>query len=152
MPASRTSSHPVLTVLLCLGVVSTFLTALGLGWAQVYLQFFGETADRGDYAIAMGVFATGAALLVLAAPITYLFRLSWTPTVVALVGAVVLAGLAIAAAGQQDAAQPSGFGDDSWTAGIGMLAMVPWCWARPGLLIGALLTALCTTDEEPQRP
>lgn len=151
MPASRTGAHAVLTVLLWLGIVSTFLTALGLGWAQVYLQFFGETADRGDYATAVGVYATGAAVLVLAVPVAYLFRLSWTPALVALAGAVVLAVLSTAAAGQGAAAQPSGFGDDSWTAGIGMLAMWPWCWTLPGLLIGALLTALFTTDQDHQR-
>jgi hypothetical protein len=144
--SSGTGSRLALTLLLCLATGATFLTALAFGWLQVYFHLFGEQADRADYATAVGVLGTGAALLALAVPVTYLFRLPWAPAVLACCGALVLVLLAVAAAGQMDAAQPSEFGNDSWTAGIGTLLIVPWCWSMPALTLGAVITALCAPD------
>ncbi|HET7432816.1 MAG TPA: hypothetical protein VFJ89_15005 [Nocardioides sp.] len=144
--STRTPSAPqlALTSVLVLGAVSTLFTALGLSWAQVYLQFFGEQADRSDYGAAAGVLGAGAVLLLLAIPVSSLFGLPWTPAVLAGAGAVILAVAAVSTAGQMGAAEPGVSDAHLWREGAMTLMSAPWCWILPALLVAGLVTACCT--------
>jgi hypothetical protein len=112
----------------------------------VSFQLFGEQADRGDYAIATGVYGTGAALLLLTPLIGHLFRLSVLPGLLGLLGAALLGALSISSADHLAGAAPSGYGDDSWTGGIAELASVPWIWALPALLLVGVVIRLQLPD------
>jgi hypothetical protein len=132
----------LLTVGLVVPTVATFLTALALGWFQVSFQLFGEQADRSDYAMAAGIYGTGAAMLLLAPAIGYLFRLSMLPGLLGLLGAGVLAVLSMSSADRMAGAERSVVDDSPWTAGLTLMATIPWNWILPALLVVGLVVRL----------
>jgi hypothetical protein len=151
------STHQGSRILLTLGLVvpavATFLTALVLGWFQVSFQLFGEQADRGDYAMAAGIYGTGATMLLLAPAIGYLFRLSALPGLLGLLGAGVLAALSISSADHMSGAEPSFVDDTPWTSGLTLMATIPWNWVLPALLVVGLAIRVRTPERmAPERP
>jgi hypothetical protein len=151
------STHQGSRILLTLGLViptvATFLTALVLGWFQVSFQLFGEQADRGDYAMAAGIYGTGAAMLLLAPAVGYLFRLSVLPGLLGLLGAGVLAALSISSADHLSGAGPSLADHTPWTSGLTLMATIPWDWGLPALLVVGLTIRLHAPGHmAPERP
>lgn len=132
-------SRTLLTVGLWLAVVATFLTTVALAWFQVSFQLFGVDADRGDYSMAAGMYGFGAVLLALAPAAAVLHRVPLGSSVAAAAGFAVLVLLAAHAADQAAAIPVDSIGDDPWSEGTMFLALVPWVWALPILvLVGAL--------------
>jgi hypothetical protein len=133
-------SRMMLTAVLWLSVVATFLTTLGLAWYQVSFKLFGVEASRGDYAMAAGIYGFGALLLALTPAVAMLFRL---PLGSSLASAAAFAVLVLLAshAGDQATAIPAGSVDDaSWSEGTLFLALLPWVWALPVLALVGLVT------------
>ena len=133
-------SRLLLTVVLWLSVAATFPTAVALGWFQVSFQLFGVDADRGDYAMAAGIYGFGAFLLALAPAAAVLFRLPLGSSVAAAAGFAVLVLLAAHAADQAAAIPAGSAGDEPWSEGVMFLALVPWVWVLPVLVLAGLLT------------
>jgi hypothetical protein len=132
-------SRSLLTVGLWVAVVATFLTTVAFAWFQVSFQLFGVDADRGDYSMAAGMYGFGALLLALTPVAAVLHRLPLGSSVAAAAGFAVLVLLAAHAADQAAAIPVDSIGDDPWSEGTMFLAMVPWVWALPLLvLVGAL--------------
>jgi hypothetical protein len=135
-------SRLVLTVVLWLSVAATSLTAAGLGWFQVSFQLFGVDAGRGDYAMAAGIYGFGAFLLALTPAVALLFRLPLGSSLAAAAGLAVLMLLAAHAADRAAAIPAGSVGDEPWTEGAMFLALVPWVWVSPVLVLAGLLTGV----------
>jgi hypothetical protein len=133
-------SHVVLSVLLWISVLATFVTALGTGWFQVYFQLFGEVADRADYTAAVGIYALGAGLLALAPMVAALFRLGIWCSLTSLAGSLVLVALAVDAHRHAAAMAAGSLSSASWREALPLFAAFPWVWSLPALLLGAVLT------------
>ncbi len=125
--------------MLAVGALSATVTTLGLAWLNVWLQFFGETADRGDYAVASGVTAGGLGFLALASVAAWLAAAPrwlhvwcWASTVVLLL--VTLSCANGAGNRELDAAS----NHETFGSGVETAMMMPWNW----LVVAALLAAL----------
>ena len=128
-----------IVVLLALGAVSTTVTVLGLAWLSVWFQLFGETADRGDYAVAAGVSAGGAVFSALASLAARLCRAPRWLTVWCWVSTGLLVVVAIACrsnAGDTDLDPASSY--DTVGSGFTTTLQMPWCW----LVVAALVAAV----------
>ncbi len=126
-------------VLLALGALGATVTVLGLAWLTVWFQLFGETADRGDYAVASGVTAGGVVFLALAAAAAHLTRaplwLRWW----CWLGLVVMAVTAATCHSQaSDPDLDAAASYDTFGSGFQTTLMMPWNW----LVVAALLAAL----------
>jgi hypothetical protein len=130
----------VLTAVLWLSVAATLLTAVALGWFQVSFQLFGVDADRGDFAMAAGIYGLGAVLLALAPVAAALFRLPFGSSVAAAAGFAILVFLAAHAADRAAAIPAGSVGDEPWSEGAMFLALVPWVWVLPVLVLAGVLT------------
>jgi len=132
-------NRTVLTVLLWVCVLATFLTTLAVAWYQVSFQLFGDVADHGDYAMAAGIYGFGAFLLALTPAVAALHRLPLGSSVAAAVGFLVLVILAGHAADLASVTSSRSVADESWPAGAVFLALFPWVWALPIMtLVGAV--------------
>ena len=138
---SRADRYSSLWILLPLGfgVLATTLTVAGLAWLNVYLQFFGERADRGDYAVAAGITAGGCGLLALAAVAAWLVRgplwfqaACWVLTGVMLVSWVTCLG------SSHDSSLDPADSYDTFGGGLQDTLQMPWNW----VIIATFLVAL----------
>jgi hypothetical protein len=132
-------NRSLLTALVWISAVTTFLTTLAVAWYQVSFQLFGDVADHGDYAMAAGIYGFGAFLLALTPAVAALHRLPLGSSVAAAAGFLVLVTLAGHAAHLASVTSSRSVADESWPAGAVLLAVFPWVWALPVLtLVGAV--------------
>jgi hypothetical protein len=138
---SRADRYASLWIMLPLGfgVLSTTVTVLGYAWLSVWLQFFGERADRGDYAEAAGVLAGGLGFLALATATAWLANgPRWLQVGCwALTGVMLVVMVGCLGSSHDSSLEPADsyntFGDGLRTA----LSM-PWSW----VIVAAFLAAL----------
>jgi hypothetical protein len=143
-PAHASPRHDgnrtVLTALLWISVVATFLTAVAVAWYQVSFQLFGDVADHGDYAMAAGMYGFGAFLLALTPVVAALRLLPLGSSVAAAAGFFVLVTLSGHAAHLASVTSSRSVADESWPAGTVFLALFPWVWALPVMTLVAAVT------------
>jgi hypothetical protein len=128
-------------VALSVGAISATVSILFAGWFIVWFQLFGDQPDRGDYAMASGLYAGGLLWLGIGSLAAWLAGaprwLSWWCW-----GATALFAIFWLSASQNggDAeAQPASSGTDTFANGLqSALLFMPWCW----LVIVALVLAL----------
>ncbi|MGI8900808.1 MAG: hypothetical protein ACR2HA_07720 [Nocardioides sp.] len=106
----------------------TFLNGVVVGYGSIWLQFFGEQADREDYLMSFGGYA--AAALVLLIGLFSLVRLGtaqWAVAGVAVLTAL-LAVLAISSLTHGLALSEEHSPYQHWWDGAGGVVFLPWAW------------------------
>ena len=128
-------------VALSLGAISATVSILFAGWFMVWFQLFGEQADRGDYAVASGLYAGGLLWLGIASLAAWLAGaprwLSWWCWGATGLFAILL--LSASQSARDPETQPATTGTDTFANGLeSALLFMPWSW----LVIVALVLAL----------
>ena len=140
--ADRPASLWIL-LLLGFGVLSTTVTVLGLAWLNVWLQFFGERADRGDYAVAAGITTGGLFFLTLASATAWLARAPrWLQAGCWVLTGVMLLAAASCLASAQDASLEPADSHDSFGSGLLTAFSMPWSWVTLAAFLAALAVRL----------
>ena len=128
-------------VALSLGAISATVSILFAGWFMVWFQLFGEQADRGDYAVASGLYAGGLLWLGIASLAAWLAGaprwLSWWCWGATGLFAILL--LSASQSARDPETQPATTGTDTFANGLeSALLFMPWSW----LVVVALVLAL----------
>jgi hypothetical protein len=127
-------------VALSLGAISATISILFAGWFIVWFQLFGEQPDRGDYAMASGLYAGGLLWLGIACVVAWLARaprwLSWWCWVAT--GLFAILWLSAWQNGRDPETQAASVGTDTFANGLQSgLLYLPWCWL---VLVALVLT------------
>jgi hypothetical protein len=127
-------------VALSLGAISATISILFAGWFIVWFQLFGEQPDRGDYAMASGLYAGGLLWLGIACVVAWLARaprwLSWWCWVAT--GLFAILWLSAWQNGRDPETQAASVGTDTFANGLqSALLYLPWCWL---VLVALVLT------------
>jgi hypothetical protein len=135
-------------VALSLGAISATVSILFAGWLIVWFQLFGDRPDRGDYAMASGLYAGGLLWLGIASLAAWLAGaprwLSWWCWGAS--GLFAILWLSASQNGSDPETQPASSGTDTFANGLqSALLSMPWCW----LLIVALVLALSRRGYHP---
>jgi hypothetical protein len=119
-------------------VAATVLNGVVVGYGAIWIQFFGATADAGDYAVSAGGYGAAAAVLALAVPAILTHRgprwLVWSTSL-----SVVVLGLLAARSAEASAhaARRALLVNSAWD-GIGCVLWAAWTWALVALGIHGL--------------
>jgi hypothetical protein len=129
-------------VVLALGAISASVSILFSAWFTVWFQLFGEQPDRGDYAVASGLYAGGVVWLAMASGIAWLAGaprwLRWWCGVSLGLFAILWLG-ARTSANDRDL-EPAGLSSDTFSSGFeGTMLSMPWNWLVPISLVLALV-------------
>ena len=138
---TRTERYASLWILLPLsfGVLATAVTTGGLAFLQVYLQFFGERADQGDYAVAAGTTTGGAAFLLLGALTAWLVQgPRWLQAGCWMVAVAMTVATLVCLSSAHDPALEPADGYDTFASGVVDALSMPWNW----VVVGAFLAAV----------
>jgi hypothetical protein len=135
-------------VALSLGAISATVSILFAGWFMVWFQLFGEQADRGDYAVASGLYAGGLLWLGIASLAAWLAGaprwLSWWCWGATGLFAILL--LSASPSARDPETQPATTGTDTFANGLeSALLCMPWSW----LVVVALVLALSRRAHHP---
>ena len=135
-------------VALSLGAISATVSILFAGWFMVWFQLFGEQADRGDYAVASGLYAGGLLWLGIASLAAWLAGaprwLSWWCWGATGLFAILL--LSASQSARDPETQPATTGTDTFANGLeSALLFMPWSW----LVVVALVLALSRRAHHP---
>jgi hypothetical protein len=140
-PAVRARSPRWVHVVLAIGALSATPSILVLGWLSVSFQLFGETASRGDYIVAAGLYDVGALMMLMASLAAWVSRaprwLAWWCW--ASTGLFVL----LSASAHQHASDRDldpATTTDTWSGGATTALSIPWIWLVPIALVAALVT------------
>ena len=110
-------------------VIVTALNGVLVGYGAIWLQFFGDSPDAGDYLVSAGGYGAAAGLLALAVPAMLTHDgprwLPW-PTVAL---SCVLALMATTSAVRATQEEPSSSAANTVWEGIGGVVWGPWTWA-----------------------
>jgi hypothetical protein len=144
-----------LHALTAFGVVISSLSILVVAWLTVWFQIAGSVANRGDYAVASGLYDVGIVLMILGAAAVVLAHgprwvLWWCAfALLFLVVATLRAHLRVF-----DNELPSALGSDTWWSGVWMALRMPWNWLVPIALVIAVLRrpAVSARRDAPSRP
>ena len=128
-------------IALSLGAISATISIPFAGWFIVWFQLFGEQADRGDYAVASGLYAGGLLWLGIASLAAWLADaprwLSWWCW--GSTGLFAILWLSASRNGGDPETQPASMGTDTFANGLqSALLFMPWSW----LVIVALVLGL----------
>lgn len=107
--------------------VATIATGVVVGYGSVWLQFFGDTADRGDYLVSVGGYGAAAGVLLVAAGGIPRHGGRGAARVLLVVTAVVFGALAARSAGLAGPAERAGVPNGPLD-GIGGVLACPWVW------------------------
>ena len=127
--------------MLSLGATSATVSILFSGWFTVWFQLFGVPADRGDYAVASGLYAGGVLWLVMASVVAWLSGAPrwlswWCWGSCGLFAILLLSALQGARDPDRD---PASLSSDTFASGfLGTLLYMPWNW----LVLVSLVLAL----------
>jgi hypothetical protein len=135
-------------VALSLGAISATVSILFAGWFMVWFQLFGEQADRGDYAVASGLYVGGLLWLGIASLAAWLAGAPrwltwwcWGAT-----GLFVILLLSASQSARDPETQPATTGTDTFANGLeSALLFMPWSW----LVVVALVLALSRRAHHP---
>jgi hypothetical protein len=135
-------------VALSLGAISATVSILFAGWFMVWFQLFGEQADRGDYAVASGLYAGGQLWLGIASHAAWLAGaprwLSWWCWGATGLFAILL--LSASQSARDPETQPATTGTDTFANGLeSALLFMPWSW----LVVVALVLDLSRRAHHP---
>ena len=128
-------------IVLALGAISATVSIFFAGWFIVWFQLFGDRPDRGDYAMASGLYAGGLLWLGIASLVAWLGDaprwLSWWCW--GATGFFAILWLSASQNGRDPETQPASTGTDTFANGQqSALLFMPWCW----LVLAALVLAL----------
>jgi hypothetical protein len=128
-------------VCLALGAITASISILFSAWFTVWFQLFGDQPDRGDYAVASGLYAGGAVWLAMASGIARLAGASrwlrwWCGVSLGLFALLWLG--ARTSANDADIEPASLSGDTFWSGFGGTMLYMPWNW----LVLLSLVLAL----------
>lgn len=128
-------------VALSLGAIPATVSILFAGWFIVWFQLFGDRPDRGDYAMASGLYAGGLLWLGIASLAAWLAGaprwLSWWCWGSSGLFAILWSSASLH--GGDPETQPASSGTDTFANGLqSALLFMPWCW----LVIVALVLVL----------
>ena len=117
--------------MLALGAISATVSILFSGWVTVWFQLFGDQADRGDYALASGLYAGGLLWLVIASVVAWLSGaprwLSWWCWGASGLFAILL--LAALDSARDLDREPASMSGDTFSSGFqATLLSMPWNW------------------------
>jgi hypothetical protein len=135
-------------VALSLGAISATVSIMFAGWFIVWFQLFGDQADRGDYAMASGLYAGGLLWLGIASLAAWLAGaprwLSWWCW--GSTGLFAILWLSAAQSAGNSETQPASTGTDTFGNGLqSALLFMPWCW----LVVVALVLAVSRRAYDP---
>jgi len=136
-------------IVLALGAISATVSILFAGWFVVWFQLFGDQPDRGDYAVASGLYAGGVAWLSIASLGAWLTDaprwLTWWCWGAAVLFAVLwLSTSESARTTENDSAS---FATDTFSSGLQAAVLnMPWNW----LVLVALVLAFALRDRRPE--
>jgi hypothetical protein len=128
-------------IVLALGAISATVSILFAGWFIVWFQLFGDQPDRGDYAVASGLYAGGLLWLGIASLVAWLagaprWLSSWCWGAT---GLFAILWLSASQSARNPETQPASIGTDTFANGLqSALLFMPWSW----LVIVALVLAL----------
>ena len=127
-------------VALSLGAISATVSILFAGWFIVWFQLFGDQPDRGDYAMASGLYAGGLLWQGIASLVEWLGGaprwLSWWCWVAT--GLFAILWLSAWQNGRDPETQAASVGTDTFANGLqSALLFMPWCWL---VLVALVLT------------
>jgi hypothetical protein len=128
-------------VVLALGAISATVSILFSGWVTVWFQLFGDQADRGDYAMASGLYSGGLLWLVIASVVAWLGGaprwLSWWCWGAS--GLFAILWLSALQSARDPDREPAGMSGDTFSSGFqATLLSMPWNW----LVLVSLVLAL----------
>jgi len=114
----------------------TFLNGVVVGYGSIWLQFFGEQADREDYLMSFGGYVAAALVLLISLPsLVRLGAARWA--LVAVAGlAALLTVLATSSLGTGLSMPPESSPYQHWWDGAGGVVFFPWAW--PPIVLGLL--------------
>lgn len=127
-------------------VTATVLNGVVVGYGAIWLQFFGETADAGDYIVSAGGYGAAAVVLVMAVPAILAHRgprwLLWPTGFSAVVLGLLAIRSAETSAHAAEAASPI---PTAWE-GVGGVMWGPWTWALVALGMHGMCRLLARGD------
>ena len=124
----------------------TIGTGLVVGYVSVWLQFFGETADREDYLVSAGGYGAGAAAALVGLLSLRRLRVATWILWICAAGAALLGLLALSSLSSARTAERDSLVVSSWTDGAGGVAACPWTW------VVVVLGLLALVGRGPARP
>jgi hypothetical protein len=135
-------------IVLALGAISATVSILLAGWFVVWFQLLGDQPDRGDYAVASGLYAGGVVWLSIASLGAWLgdaprWLTWWCWGGTALFAVLWLSTAQSARTTENDSAS---FATDTFAGGLQATVLsMPWNW----LVLVALVLAVALRDRRP---
>lgn len=125
-------------------VLLTIGTGFVVGYGSIWLQFFGDRPDAGDYRISAGGYASAAVVLALGAVGILSFRGPLVLVGLSAAFAAVYVLLALRSVQLAAMAEPDDY--DSGLDGVGGVIGMPWTWPLVVLgVLGPIRSVRCRT-------